>query len=166
MISRITVVRQIAMTPRGKGRRGGLDWFLPSGGFGGGGGSWWGDLIGSALQQIPRWLGPEPGGFSDVPARLPQQLPVPSYPSPPVIGFPYPTPRDINPSTTRKNWWQVPAAGGRKARRMRCTNEKAMRRAIRRVKCFQKLVKRSHVFSTLTAHGPVSAHRRKCKCQS
>lgn len=165
MISRISVVRAISMTPPRKGGRGGLDFFAPGGGFGGG---WnWGNIIGSALEYIPRWLGtPEPGGFSDLPARLPQQLPVPVQ-SPPVVGFPYPGPYDIGPQSRGAKIarrWMGTTYGKKPPRRMHFCNQKALSRSIRRIRGFQHLVKRSHVFSTLTAHGPVHPHRRR-KCQ-
>lgn len=169
MISRLSVIRYGLPSARGRSRgRGGIDWFTSTNS---GGGGFWSDLVGSVLDYIPRWRGPapEPPDFSvsDVPMQLPRDLPVPNMPRLPTI-WDIGQPDIFRDKSTRQltsKLRRLQTKGYLKPRRMQCTNQRALKRAISRIKCFQKLVKRSHVFTTTTAASPAPKRRRACKCQ-
>jgi hypothetical protein len=164
MISRLSYVLYGGRNARGRGN---VDYFVSTGGWGGNGGGWsWGDLFGSALSYIPRWLGaPEPPDRSspnrDLPMPLPRDLPVPSQPR---WRLPYPG------QGGKYEWptWRQELGMGtqrRRRRKMQCTNQRALNRAISRIKCFQKIVKKSHVFTATDQRCPAPKKRRVCKCQ-
>lgn len=118
-----------------------LDYFMPSDGGssgGGGGGFDWTSLFAGLLNQLPVPTVPSPGtGFP---------MPIPGWPGP--TQFPsapqLPSRTGRIRRTTRGGvpTFRVNVFGG-KRRRMNACNPRALRRAIRRVKHFEKFAKQS-----------------------